>query len=85
MPVKWRRQPSEGRKNQGEAVVQKEETDTVEEEGPYYPPALEWDNQHPNDVQQEPPVAPTYCHFCLCTPCLFLQWQEELERYKEIL
>ena len=51
-----------------------------EEEIPYSPPALEWDEQDPDDVQQEPPVDAMYCGFCLITPCLFIQWQEDILR-----
>jgi hypothetical protein len=67
-----------GENNQGEVFVQEgEKTDTIEEEGPYpkdqYPPAPKWDDQDPDEVQQEPPVDPTYyCRFCLRMPCLFL-------------
>jgi hypothetical protein len=32
-----------------------------------------------DDVQQEPPVDAIYCGFCLITPCLFLQWQDDIE------
>jgi hypothetical protein len=56
-----------------------------EEEEPYSPPALEWDEQDPNEVQQEPPVDPLYCRFCLSTPCLFLQWQEEMEQSERLM
>jgi hypothetical protein len=70
-------------------VLEEEETDKIEEEGPFpdgqYLSAPEWDDQDPEDVQQEPPVDPTYCRFCLRTPCLFLQWQDELERCVEIM
>jgi hypothetical protein len=47
--------------------------------------ALEWDEQHPDNVQQEPPVDVMYCQYCLITPCLFLQWQEEIERTDALL
>jgi hypothetical protein len=70
-------------------VVVKEETDTIEEDGPFpddqYPTAPEWDDQDPDDVQQEPPIDSTYCHICLQTHCLFLQWQEDLEASVEIM
>jgi hypothetical protein len=68
-----------GMKKKSEPVVQKEE------EEPYYPPVLEWDNQHPDDIQQEPPVDHMYCQLCLITPCLFLQWQEDIERLEALL
>jgi hypothetical protein len=52
----------------------------------YYPPALEWDEQDPDDIQQEPPVDAMYCAgYCLITPCLFIQWQEEIERTDALL
>ncbi len=49
------------------------------------PTSPEWDDQDPDDVQQEPPVDPMYCQFCLITPCLFLQWQEEVERDEALM
>jgi hypothetical protein len=45
-----------------------------------YPPSTKWDDQDPDGVPQEPPVDSTYCRFCLCMLCMFLQWQDELER-----
>jgi hypothetical protein len=52
----------------------------------YYPPALEWDEQDPDNIQQEPPVDAMYCAgYCLITPCLFIQWQEEIERTDALL
>jgi hypothetical protein len=63
-------------------------TDGGEDGGKYEedpPPSPEWDDQDADDVPQEPPVDPTYCRFCLHTPCLFLQWQDELERCVEIM
>jgi hypothetical protein len=71
-----------------EVVVVQKETDTIKEEGPYpkdqYPLVPEWDD--PNDIQQEPPVDPTYCRICLHTPCcLFLQWQDKLETSVNIM
>jgi hypothetical protein len=53
-------------------MVQEEE-DKQHKKEPYYPPAIEWDEQHPDDVQQEPPVDTMYCQYYLITPCLFLQ------------
>jgi hypothetical protein len=70
-------------------VISVQETDTIEEEGPYgsknYPTAAKGDDQDPNKVQQEPPVDPTYCCFWLHTSCLFLQWQDKLERCVDIM
>ena len=50
-----------------------------------YPPAPEWDDQSESDLPQEHPVHPLYCRFCLKTPCVFLQYQDELERVVEIM
>jgi hypothetical protein len=58
-----------------ESVLQEEE-----EEEPYSPPALKREERHPNNNQQQPPVDAMYCGFCLITPCLFLQWQKDIER-----
>jgi hypothetical protein len=67
---------NQNEKKKGETMVQEEEEKQHKEEPSYYPPALEWDEQHPSDVQQEPPVDAMYCQYCLITPCLFIQWQE---------
>jgi hypothetical protein len=56
--------------------------DNYQEEEPEEP---EWDDQDPNDLEQEPPVDPLYCGFCLATPCLFLQWEDELTTCVDIL
>jgi hypothetical protein len=68
-----------GEDNKGEVLVlEEEETDQ-------YPSAPEWDDQDPEDIEQEPPVDPTYCRFCLFTPCLFLQWQEDIEQAERLM
>jgi hypothetical protein len=46
---------------------------------------LEWDDQHPDGVQQEPHVDYMYCQFCLISPYLFLQWQEDIESSEALL
>jgi hypothetical protein len=61
-------------------VVQEEE-----EEEPYSPWALEWDDQHPDNLQQEPPIDVMYCGFCLITPSLLFQWQEDIERSEALM
>jgi hypothetical protein len=43
----------------------------------------DFDDRAAADLPQEPPVDPYYCRFCLNTPCIFLQHQEELERIME--
>jgi class 3 adenylate cyclase len=69
----------EENKKKGEPKVKKEE------EEPYNPPAPEWDEQDPDNIEQEPPVDPLYCQFCLYTPCLFLQWQEDIEQAERLM
>jgi hypothetical protein len=44
-----------------------------------YPLALEW------GLPQEPLLNSMYCSFCLKTYCVFLQYQDELERVAEIM
>jgi hypothetical protein len=72
-------------KKKSEKKVEEEEKDQPEEQPSYYPLVLEWDEQGPDDVQQEPPVDVMYCGYCLITPCLFIQWQEEIERTDALL
>jgi hypothetical protein len=67
-------------KKKSENKVEEEEKNQPEEQPSYYPPPLEWDEQDPDDVQQEPPVDAFFCGYCLITPCLMIQWQEDIER-----
>jgi hypothetical protein len=66
-------------------MVQEEEEKEHKEEPSYYPPALEWYEQHPGDVQQEPPVDVMYCQYCLIIPCLYVKPQKEIERTDALL
>jgi hypothetical protein len=70
-----------------EIVVLEEAVDELE--GCYgdncYPAPVEWDDRPNEDLPQEPPVDPMYCRLCLKTPCVFLQYQDELERVVEIM
>ena len=50
-----------------------------------YPAAPEWDDRPAEDLPQEPPVDLFYCAHCLKTPCVFLQYQDEMERVVEIM
>jgi hypothetical protein len=61
-----------------EIVVEQEETKNINDEE--YPKSPKWDDQDPDDVQQEPPPDAMFCGFCLITPCLMIQWQEDIER-----
>jgi hypothetical protein len=45
----------------------------------------QWDDRPDEDLPQEPPVDPLYCKFCTKTPCVFLEWQEEIERIVEVM
>jgi hypothetical protein len=61
-----------------EIVVQQKETKNINDEE--YPTSPKWDDQDPDDVQQEPPPDAMFCGFCLITPCLMIQWQEDILR-----
>jgi hypothetical protein len=61
-----------------EIVVEQEETKSIDDEE--YPTSPKWDDQDPDDVQQEPPPDAMFCGFCLITPCLMIQWQEDILR-----
>jgi hypothetical protein len=50
-----------------------------------YPAPAEWDNCTTKDLPQEPPANCMYCSLCLKAPCVFLQYQDKLERVAEIM
>ena len=43
------------------------------------------DGLNPSEEQEPPPEDPWYCPRCGNSPCLFLQWQEELESIVDIM
>ena len=51
------------------------------------PPVLESQipMDHPRVEEQEEPEDEWKCHTCDNSPCLFLQWQEELERIVDVM
>jgi hypothetical protein len=56
----------------------------------HYPPPPNLEEQIPNDLPQEenqeqPPEDEWFCLHCENSPCLFIQWQEELERHFDIM
>jgi HD-GYP domain-containing protein (c-di-GMP phosphodiesterase class II) len=45
----------------------------------------ECDDRDADDLPEEPPIDWMYCSYCLQTPCVFLQYQDEMERIVEVM
>jgi hypothetical protein len=65
-------------KEDGEMLIEGAVDELEGSDDDCHPSTLEWDDRPAKDLPQEPPVDPMYCRLCLKTPCVFLQWQDEL-------